>query len=66
MRIFVSVLVVGSVAVGVLCAQQPAFDVATVKVNRSGDGSTGFTGVRDGMVTARNASLTKGADSGCI
>jgi uncharacterized protein (TIGR03435 family) len=52
-----TILIFAGTAVAVLCAQQAAFEVATVKVNRSGGGGTDFPGLRDGMVTARNASL---------
>jgi uncharacterized protein (TIGR03435 family) len=52
-----AIFILSATAVAMLYAQQPAFEVATVKANHSGDGSTGFPGVRDGMVTARNASL---------
>ncbi len=52
-----TILIFTGAAVAVLCAQQPAFEVATVKLNRSGGGGTDFPGLRDGMVTARNASL---------
>ena len=38
-------------------SQSPAFEVATVKVNPSGDNGAGFPGVRNGILTAKNVSL---------
>jgi uncharacterized protein (TIGR03435 family) len=50
----VALLVAAGVASG---AQAPSFEVATVKVNRTGSGRSGFPQLRNGRLTADNATL---------
>src|SRR5258708_6413259 len=41
----------------ILWAQQPAFEVATVKVNRTGSSHSSFPELRNGRLAAENVSL---------
>jgi uncharacterized protein (TIGR03435 family) len=40
-----------------LLAQSPSFEVATIKLNDSGSGGSGFPGLKNGILSARNVSL---------
>ncbi len=51
------VVVAAFILAGTLLAQLPTFDAVTIKVNDSGSGGSGFPGLRNGTLTARNVSL---------
>lgn len=62
MRIIAHLLIVaGLIATGVAGsaarAQSPAFEVATVRVNRSGENAWGFPALANGTLNARNVSM---------
>jgi uncharacterized protein (TIGR03435 family) len=58
MRMAVTVLVVtGIVAAPTIRAQSPAFEVASVKVNRSGDGSSSYPRLANGRLTSQNTPM---------
>jgi len=40
-----------------LFAQSPTFEAATIKPNKSGDGSSGYPGLRSGLYTGKNATM---------
>ena len=56
MRMATILLVTGNVAAA-LWAQAPAFEVATVKLNRTDGNGGGYPGLRGGLLTGRNCSL---------
>jgi uncharacterized protein (TIGR03435 family) len=53
MRIAIAVLILAGSAL----AQSPGFEVATIRVNDSGSGGSGFPGLRNGVLAGRNISL---------
>lgn len=57
MRIAASFLVLAGTAISVTCAQSPAFEVASVKINRSGDRGLARPDLKNGTLTARNVSM---------
>src|ERR1700689_1962148 len=52
-----TILIFTGTAAAVLCAQSPAFEVATVKVNRSGENGAGRPDLRNGVLTAWNVTM---------
>lgn len=57
MQITGSVLLIAVICTSGTRAQSPAFEVATAKVNRSGDGRSSFPWLINGRMTAENATL---------
>jgi uncharacterized protein (TIGR03435 family) len=56
MRIASAMILLGICAPG-LRAQSPEFEVASIKVNRTGSGGSNFRGLRNGKLSATNVSL---------
>lgn len=52
-----SLLLITLVCAPGMRAQSPAFEVASIKVNRSGDGRSGYPRLTNGRMTAQNATL---------
>jgi uncharacterized protein (TIGR03435 family) len=57
MRMSTAILVFAGTAGPAVWAQSPAFEVASVKVNRSNDGSSSYPRLTNGTLTAQNATL---------
>jgi uncharacterized protein (TIGR03435 family) len=59
MRTCAAILILTGNTAAALWAQSPAFEVASVKVNRSGDGMSSYPRLTNGRVTAVNTTLSK-------
>lgn len=57
MRTGTAILLVAGIGAAALLAQSPAFEVATVKLNRTDGNGGGYPGLRNGILAARNCSL---------
>lgn len=57
MRLVPTILVIAGSVASALWAQTPAFEVATVKVNRTGNGSSNLPRLTNGRLTAQNVTL---------
>ena len=56
MRLSIARILLAAIAI-TAHAQQPKFEVTSVKVNRSGDGRSSYPGLTNGRMTAENATL---------